>query len=129
MALSNYYKKWHLQELVEVPSIFPPPWDTPTWEFGDGREVQGFFRQDQSTETLIAASSGVQTMGRFATSPNENLYHGAVLRSEELGVFLRLEGDKISSPEFATTQISTWMATVTSRTIEEQKALKDEGLM
>jgi len=122
-TLEQQYKSWYLQELREVPSVFPPPWDTPTWEFGDGREVQGMFRQDQSTETLIAASSGVQTMGRFATSPNENLYHGAVLRSEELQVFIRLEGDPLTAPSFASTQVQTWAAVVTSRTVEEQLAL------
>ena len=127
MAISSYYKKWYLQGLVEVPSQFPPPWDAPTWEFGDGREVQGMFRQDQSTETLIAASQGIQTMGRFACHPSENLKHGDVLRSEELGVFIRLEGDALQAPEFATTQVKTFAAVIVSREIEQAKAIKDAG--
>jgi len=125
--LENYYKTWYLQALVEVASVLPPPWNVPLWEYGDGREIKGFFRQDQSTEALIAASQGVQTMGRFACHPSESLKHGDVLRSEELGVFIRLEGDPLQSPKLATTQVKTLAAVVTSRTVEEQAAIKEAG--
>ena len=119
MGLSRYCKKWWLQGYTFEPSPFPPPWDFPVRVYGDSREVQGMSRQDQSTETLIAASQGIQTMGRFACHPSENLKHGDVLRSEEMGVFIRLEGDALQAPEFATTQVKTFAAVVTSRTIEE----------
>ena len=127
MGLSAYYKTWFLQGLVETPSIFPPPWNQSTWEMADLRPVQGMFRQDQSTETLIAAASGIDTRGRFAVSPQANLKHGDVLRSEELGVFMRLEGDPLTAPSFASTQVQTWATVVTSRSVEEQAALKFSG--
>ena len=128
MGLSAYYKTWYLQELREVPSPFPPTWNTPTWEYGDSREVKGFFRQDQSKETLIAAAQDVRTLGRFACHSSENLLPGDVLRSVELGVFIRLEGDALETPKQATVQVKTFAAYVTSRTTEEQAARRFAGI-
>jgi hypothetical protein len=127
MGLSKYYKPWEMWELAEVPSEFPPPWDNPTFELQATRKLQGLFKQDQSAETMIAAAQGIDTRGRFACKPSENLKHGDVLRSEELGVFIRLEGDPLTAPSFASTQVQTWAAVVTSRTVEEQTALKFAG--
>jgi len=119
MGLNSYYKKWYLQEFVEIPSVFPPPWDAPSWELGDGRAVMGLFRQDQSAEVLIAAAQGIETRGRFMCSPSENLKHGNVLRSGEMGVFIKLEGDPLQAPAQAMVQVKSFVATVTSRASEE----------
>jgi len=130
VGLSDYYKKWHLQELVEVPSTFPPPWDAPSWKFCDGREVMGLFRQDQSKETLIAAAQEVNTRGRFACSlyENEDLRHGVVLRCDD--VFIRLEGDAMTAPASANVQFKTFVAVVTSRVKDVTEAMNgDEQMM
>jgi len=96
MGLQKYYKKWLLQESTN-----------------DEREVLGIFRQDQSSETQIAAGQGINSHGRFACSPDESLNHGDVLRCDNL--FIRLEGDSQQSPKFAITQIKTFFATIISR--------------
>ena len=116
------YKTWFLQDFTEAPSIAPPPWDTPLWESADSREVKGFFRQDQSEESLVAATQGINTRGRFACHPSENIKHGDVLRSAEMNIFIRLEGDSLITSEFAGAQVKIFAARVTSRVTEEQAA-------
>jgi len=117
----RYYKTWQLQGLAFVPSPYPPPWDEPTPVYGDIGEVQGFFRQDQSKEALIAATKGIATWGRFACDPLANLQPGDVLRSEE-DVFIRLVGDPLVSPPFAAVQVKTYAAYITSRPTAESTA-------
>ena len=128
MSLEAYYKTWHLQGFKEVPSSFPPPFNQPTREYGDMRDVQGMFNQDQSTEARIASAQGINTRGRFACLPSANLLPGDVLRSEELGIFIRLEGDPLVAPEFALTQVKTYAAYATSRSDEELAARRLAGL-
>jgi len=96
MGIQKYYQKWILQEST-----------------GNEREVLGIFRQDQSSETRIAAGQGINSHGRFAYEPNESLNHGDVLRCGNL--FIRLEGDLQKSPKFAITQIKTFYAITISR--------------
>jgi len=121
------FKTWYLQGFTLEPSPFPAPWDAPVPIYGDKREIRGFLRQDQSSEVLIAAGQGIDTRGRFAVHPSANLSHGDVLRSEELGVFIRIEGDPLETLGQSTVQVKTFMAVVTSRSVEEQAALKFAG--
>ena len=114
------FKTWELWTWVELPSPWPPPWNAEAWgEYRPSRNVQGFFRQDQSKETIIAAAQGTRTIGRFCVMIAENIPFGALLFDSEEGKYIRLEGDPLKAPPGATTQIKTYLASVTSRTQEE----------
>jgi len=126
--MNEYYIDWWLQQLVKVPSVFPPPWDTPTWELGDGRIVRGCFRQRNSQLEMIAAGREAMTIGEFICDISENLQSGDVLRGEEMQVFLKIEGDPKQAPPQADEQIKYFPAHVTSRSVEEQTALKFAGI-
>ena len=122
--MQEYYSTWILQGITQAPNPFPPP---PPFinQWGDAREIQGMFRQDQTTEALNSDAFRTDTRGRFAHHPSENLQSGDVLRHAETGMYIRLLGDPLIAPGFSPTQIQTWKCYVTSR--QEEDALLLSG--
>ena len=127
MGVEKHYVKFYLQELQKEPTGFPPPWDTTT-VYGDGRTVMGFFLQKQSQDVLIAAAQGIMTQGRFVTNKESSLLPGDTLRREFDSVYIRLEGDPLTTPAYARTQAKTYDATITNRNNLERAALLPTGL-
>jgi hypothetical protein len=114
MALEDYYEPFHVQELGELPSSA----DEKIYEFRDGMQVMGIFKQKQSGEMLVADSLGTVTHGRFAA--NAELASGSFLRRVRDNVFIKLVGDPLQSPPQAITQVRTWHSYVTTRERELQ---------
>jgi len=113
--VKRFYEKFYKRELVEVPSPFPPPWDIPSWEDGDGTEIDGVYLIEDSTEVRIAAAQGVRTRGRFCCHPGVSLQNGDTVRRVSDNVFIRLTGDPKRSPAKAKAQIQTFEAEIISR--------------
>jgi len=111
MALANFYEQFFVQEFVEIPS------DSPTgeklYEYQDGREVQGLFKQRQSGESPIADSYSTTTYGRFAA--NADIDSGSFLRRAKDDVFIKIIGDPLQAPKQALTQVRTWESYITTR--------------
>jgi hypothetical protein len=114
MSVESYYEPFYVQELKESPS---PAADVQLYEYHDGVEVMGLFKQKQSGEMPIADTLGIETRGRFAA--NVDIISGSILRRARDGVLIKLVGDPLVSPPQALTQIKTWESYVTSRAIEQ----------
>ena len=101
--MQSYYELFYKQEMVQVSSGFPPPWD---WDFimGDGAEVYGVYIRDDSTEMRIAGGQGLRTVGRFACSPSVPIESGITLRRVSDNNFYRITGDPKVSPKKARIQ-------------------------
>ena len=113
--MKRYYEKFFIQGLVELPSQFPPPWDSPSWIPGDKEEIDGLYLIEDSTEVRIAAAQGVRTRGRFCCHPGVSLQNGDTVRRVSDNVFIRLTGDPKRSPAKAKAQIQTFEAEIISR--------------
>ena len=113
--MKRYYEKFFIQGLVEVPSKFPPPWDLPSFEWGDKEEFEGLYIQDTSTEMMIAASQGIKARGRFATAPNIPVSDGINVRRVSDNAFIRIIGEAKQSPKKAKTQVKTFEAELMTR--------------
>jgi hypothetical protein len=109
MALEDYYEPFFVQKLEEQPSPYPPPW-TPPQKYVDEREIQGMFKQQQSSEVNVAAAMGISSVGRFACSSSEQFASGTVLRRVKDGLLISLIGTPMTAPLQAETQVSTWSA-------------------
>ena len=127
MNPSKYYKTWYLQGFTQIQTDFPPPFDV-MQDYGDVRAVQAMFNQDQSAEVRIAGAQGIRTGGVLLTGIDEKLISGDVLRSEELGVFVRIVGDPKKPPPQARAQLKTFDAYVSDRSTEEAAARQLRGL-
>jgi len=114
MNPSKYYRPYQLQGWTEV----PVSGGTPLRSHCDVRLVMGLFAQKQSGEQPISDTQRVQTAGTFMTGVDENLVSGSVLRDEETGVFIRIEGDARKPPRQARAQLKTYDAQITDRSVE-----------
>jgi hypothetical protein len=110
----GYFETHYLQERTRQPSGFPFPNDF-IYVFGDGMIVEGRFVQSQSDEMMIASAQGIKTRGKFVVSPAMPIHDGDVVRRERDGVFLRIIGDAVQSPEQAESQIKSFTAEITDR--------------
>ena len=97
MALEDYYEHFFVQKLEEQPSPYPTPW-TPPQVYVDDREIQGMFKQQQSSEVNVAAAQGISSVGRFACSSSELFPSGTVLRRVRDGQYIRLIGTPMTAP-------------------------------
>jgi hypothetical protein len=114
MSVESYYEPFFVQELKELPS---PGADVQLYEYQDGTEVMGLFKQKQSGEVPIADTLGIETRGKFAAGVE--IISGSILRRAKDGVLIKVIGDPLVSPPQALTQIRTWDSYVTSRAIEQ----------
>ena len=114
MSMIDYFEKHFLQERIREPSGFPPPNEW-IFTFGDGMVVDGVFLQSQSDEMMIASAQGIRTRGRFVLPPNVPLHDGDVIRREKDGLYIRIIGDPLESPEQAVSQIKSFVAEVSDR--------------
>jgi hypothetical protein len=114
MAVHDYYERFYLQERVSKSSGFPPPDD---WvdELADGMVIKGKFIQLQSNEVMIGSSQNIKTQGRFIFSPALPLRDGDIVRRECDGVFLRITGDPVQSPNQAISQVKALNAVIIER--------------
>lgn len=101
--MQSYYELFYKQEMVQVSSGFPPPWQY-DWIMGDGAEVYGVYIRDDSTEMRIAGGQGLRTVGRFACSPSVPIESGITLRRVSDNNFYRITGDPKASGTPATWQ-------------------------
>jgi len=113
--MRSYYEKFFIQGLVEIPSQFPPPWDFPTFEWGDMEEFEGLYIQDTSTEMMIAAAQGIKARGRFVTAPSVPISDGTNVRRVSDNAFIRIIGEAKQSPKKAKVQIKTFEAELMTR--------------
>jgi hypothetical protein len=116
MPLEDYYEQYFVQELAEIPPENPSATDERLYEYRDGAEVMGLFKQNQSSERPVADSEDVVTVGRFAA--NAIIQSGSFLRRAKDDVFVKIVGDPLQSPKQAYTQVRTWESYVTSRARE-----------
>jgi len=115
MALTDYYEPFFVQELVEKPSPFPPPFDKPIPVPTDGDGIMGMFKQSQSTEAMIASAKGIATFGKFACDPSIKLESGTIVRRVRDGAYMKVIGTPLTSPPQASTQVSTWESYIINR--------------
>ena len=118
MALEDYYEQFFIQELAEIPPENPDFTSSKLYEYQDGKEIMGLFKQKQSGELPLAGSDGTYTIGRFATGAD--ITSGSILRRVRDDVFIKIVGDTLESPKQALTQVKTWESYITSRN-EEMK--------
>jgi len=120
MAMSDYYDIFRRQEYNSRPTVYPPPYDTESAWY-DGTEIMGVFLQGKSmmsgwgTEIMIASSQSVNTYGQFVTSPDAPVHDGDVLRRAKDGIYIRLIGYPLVSPNQAESQIKAFGAEITDR--------------
>ena len=109
MGICKFYKEWILQEYVETVE------NSGDWELRDSIVIMGMFRLNNASEGLTAATPEANTRGRFVCNAHENegLRFGAILRCG--GLFIRLDGDAVVAPSFATVKIMSFNAIVTSQ--------------
>ena len=117
MALSRYYKIYFIQQYIEKPSGFPPPFDT-IKELGDGDEIRGLFIPDQSTEMMVASAPTIGTRGRFITDSDAPIDSKDTLREADTGFFLNLTGDPLTAPDFSPTQSKRYFAEIIERPLQ-----------
>ena len=114
--ITHYLEPFYIQELVEVPSKAPPPWNQPTWVHGDGREVKGKFVISQTDEVLIAAAMGTRTNGRFITTDfDAPIDTRTTLRRTSDNIFFDIIGDPIEAPARAKVRVRVFECRITSR--------------
>ena len=128
--LYKFLKTWHLQELItaQIPNPFWPPAPPPFTEhaeFGDAKEIQGFHTVAQGDLSNQQFQAG---RGIFTALKSQSLKLNDVLRSKELGLYIKLIDEPIQAPEHSPTQIEKWPYQVVSRSDEELVARRLAGI-
>ena len=99
--VDNYFTTFYIQQWTTVTDGFGG-W---VWKWGDGIEFQGLYRQDQSTEMRIAEAQGISSIGTFITGMNIPIEENDVIRRESDGLYFKITGKPVMSPEPATVKI------------------------
>jgi len=114
MAMKDYYEPFFTQELVRVPTVYPPPYDW-IWEMGDGEEFVGLYIVDNSQEVRIASAQGIKVGGRFVVDPDVPIKDGDVVRRVSDDVYFRIIGEPKISPKQARSQVKLFQAQITEK--------------
>jgi len=128
MAREDYFEPFYLQEFIEKPSPFPPPFDEPIFEFGDGKPIVGQFVQNQSKEVQQAATIDMKTVGRFTCGRDIEIETGSTLRRVSDSSYFRLTALPKIGQQRAITQVQAWVAIETDRGTEERTERAVRGL-
>jgi len=122
-------KIWYKQALVttQIPNPFsppqPPPFTTHT-EFGDADKIMGYHIPAQNN---LDNQMFQGDRGRFECDRDAPLQLNDVLRSDELGVYIRLITEPLKSQDFNVVQLARWGYQVISRTEAELDAAQIAG--
>ena len=121
--MERYNETYYVQEFVEKPPSFPPPFDTPIWDYADGRAVVGAFTQSKSDEVRTAEAQDIQTMGLFVTG--SHIDTGSVLRRVSDNAYFKIIGEPRVGKSISLPEMRVYSMTLTTRS-EEMEREHDE---
>jgi len=124
--MDRYNKPYFIQEFVEMPSPFPPPWDAPIWQYADGEGIIGALKQDKTTEARIADAQGIVVGGLFVTG--SKIDHGAILRRVEDNAYFKATGEPQEGKPITLSDMNVYSIRLTSRSDEESAEKAVRGL-